>query len=163
DGKARGVVFLAYNASIAEQFEVIQRWVAGGNSSGISTSQPDPLLGVPRPGAPTVFRFSAGDQPVRVDLGDQALCTLEWGLYTFVPPMALLKDPDTLPADPGPWPPGSSTAPSSSLPSTTLSTASSPSSSSTTSSIASSSSSPSAGSPTVPVTPEQRRVKEEFE
>ena len=30
----RGLVFMAYNASLGEQFEVVQRWLAGGNSSG---------------------------------------------------------------------------------------------------------------------------------
>lgn len=92
DQDERGVLFMAYNASIAEQFEVIQRWLSGGNSSGVSSSQPDPLLGVPRLGEPSVFRFAAGDKVVRVDLGDQPVCQLEWGLYAFVPSMALLSD-----------------------------------------------------------------------
>ena len=34
DEADRGLVFMAYNASIAEQFEVIQRWITGGNSTG---------------------------------------------------------------------------------------------------------------------------------
>lgn len=88
----RGVLFMAYNASIAEQFEVIQRWLTGGNSSGVSSSEPDPLLGVPRVGEPAVFRFAHGDRVIRVDLGDQAICKLEWGLYAFVPPMDLLEN-----------------------------------------------------------------------
>ena len=43
----RGLIFMAYNASIAEQFEVIQRWVSGGNSTNIMSAQHDPFLGVP--------------------------------------------------------------------------------------------------------------------
>jgi Dyp-type peroxidase family len=103
DQNKRGVLFMAYNASIAEQFEVIQRWLTGGNSSGVSSSQSDPLLGVPRVGEPAVFRFAHGDKVVRVDLGDQAITKLEWGLYAFVPSMVLLRnlaDLVTAPDDP---------------------------------------------------------------
>ncbi|MET1111293.1 MAG: hypothetical protein ABWX67_07190, partial [Allosphingosinicella sp.] len=42
----RGVVFLAYNASLAEQYEVIQRWVNGGNPTGVGSWLSDPLMGV---------------------------------------------------------------------------------------------------------------------
>ena len=86
----RGVLFMAYNASIAEQFEVIQRWLTGGNSGGVSSAQPDPLLGVPHAGEASVFQFTQGDQVIRVELGDQPICRLEWGLYAFVPSMHLL-------------------------------------------------------------------------
>ena len=90
DHDERGLLFMAYNASIAEQFEVIQRWLTGGNSSGMSSTQADPFLGVPQLGQPTVYRFSHGDRVVRVDLGDQPLTQLEWGLYALVPSIALL-------------------------------------------------------------------------
>ena len=90
DQAERGVLFMAYNASIAEQFEVIQRWVSGGNSSGVSCAQADPFLGVPHQGEPTVYTFSHGDQVVRIDLGDQPVCRLLWGLYAWVPPIAQL-------------------------------------------------------------------------
>jgi len=90
----RGVLFMAYNASIAEQFEVIQRWLTGGNSSGVSSSQPDPFLGVPQQGEPRVFRCTHGDQVLRIDLGDEPINSLEWGLYTFVPSIELLQSLD---------------------------------------------------------------------
>jgi Dyp-type peroxidase family len=109
DEKERGVLFLAYNASIAEQFEVIQRWLTGGNSSGVSSAQPDPICGVPRLDEPTVFRFTHGKDVVRVNFGQQAICKLEWGLYAFVPPMALLKDLAQLTTDPGEDPPKAET------------------------------------------------------
>ncbi len=48
-GDDRGIIFQAYNASIAEQFEVIQRWVSGGNSTGTYSRQNDALLGLPLP------------------------------------------------------------------------------------------------------------------
>ena len=46
DDKDRGVMFMAYGASIAEQYEVIQRWVNSGNSSGVGSWLSDPLMGV---------------------------------------------------------------------------------------------------------------------
>ena len=87
----RGIVFMAYNASIAEQFEVIQRWLAGGNSSGVSSSQDDPLLGVPEIGQRRMFRFVHEGKVLRMDLGERSLVRLEWGLYAFVPSIACLK------------------------------------------------------------------------
>jgi hypothetical protein len=37
---------MAYCASIAEQFEAIQRWIAGGNSSGVGSAQGDGRDGI---------------------------------------------------------------------------------------------------------------------
>ncbi len=85
----RGILFMAYCGSIAEQFETLQGWIAGGNSSGVSSAQSDPLLGVPRPGEKRSFRYveTSGGKAVvrRVDLGDQPFVELQWGLYLFVP------------------------------------------------------------------------------
>ncbi|MBO9512848.1 MAG: Dyp-type peroxidase [Variovorax sp.] len=95
DPKAdRGILFMAYCASIAEQFETIQRWIAGGNSSGVSSAQADPLLAVPRPGDRRTFRCLAApdsDEVLRVDLGDKPFVSLQWGLYLFVPSMHALR------------------------------------------------------------------------
>lgn len=90
--QARGVVFMAYNASIAEQFEVIQRWLTGGNSSGVCSTHTDPLLGVPQAGEDHIFRFCHGDRVHRVNLGSQPLSQLDWGLYAFVPSMRRLRE-----------------------------------------------------------------------
>lgn len=90
----RGVVFMAYNASIAEQFEVVQRWIAGGNSSGVASAQSDPLLGVPQPGDPRTFRFFDDNRVLRVDLDTdptKPFVKLEWGAYLFVPSTAALQ------------------------------------------------------------------------
>jgi Dyp-type peroxidase family len=88
----RGLFFMAYCGSIAEQFEVVQRWVAGGNSSGVASSHGDPLLAVPQAGQPRWFQWLHDDNQVRrVSLGDEALTTLRWGLYLFVPAMAGLR------------------------------------------------------------------------
>ncbi|GAA4357695.1 hypothetical protein GCM10023165_51930 [Variovorax defluvii] len=101
----RGIVFMAYCANIAEQFETIQRWIAGGNSSGVSSSQADPFLAVPQPGEKRTFRYiDAHNRVARVDLGDAPFVTLEWGMYLFVPTvqaLGRLKDfcqPITAPA-----------------------------------------------------------------
>jgi Dyp-type peroxidase family len=88
----RGIVFMAYCASIAEQFETIQRWIAGGNSSGGSSAQADPFLGVPQLGEKRVFRYiDAAGHVARVDLGDKPFVQLEWGLYLFAPSLQALS------------------------------------------------------------------------
>ena len=88
----RGVVFMAFCASIAEQFEVLQRWIAGGNSSGVSSGQADPFLGVPEAGELRTFRFLDEDGAVRrVHLGERPFVSLQWGLYLFMPSLATLK------------------------------------------------------------------------
>jgi Dyp-type peroxidase family len=96
DGVDRGIVFMAYNASIAEQYEVIQRWLSGANSSGVFSGHGDPLLGVPQRGDARTFRFREGNRVVRVHLDDPAAKTcrpfveLQWGVYLFVPSMTAL-------------------------------------------------------------------------
>lgn len=88
----RGLFFMAYCGSIAEQFEVVQRWVAGGNSSGVASSHSDPFLGVPQQGQPRSHQWlDEQGQLQRVDLGDEPLTTLRWGLYLFVPSLAALE------------------------------------------------------------------------
>ena len=95
----RGLLFVAYNASLGEQFEVIQRWLAGGNSSGAGSDVADPLLGVPENGRRRFFRFEHADQAYRVHLDGsddlfadpRPLVTLEWGLYGFAPSVTALR------------------------------------------------------------------------
>lgn len=87
----RGLMFIAFNASIAEQFEVIQRWISGGNGSGAVSAQSDPFLGVPMKGQPRIFQFRHNDDVERVDLGDEPFVTLRWGLYLFAPSMHALR------------------------------------------------------------------------
>ncbi len=102
NAEERGLLFMAYNASIAEQFEAIQRWLTGANSSGISSSQSDPIVGVPRPGDARVMRFSHDGAVCRVALDDPRtgadapgapapITRLEWGLYLFTPSITALK------------------------------------------------------------------------
>ncbi|HSW22629.1 MAG TPA: hypothetical protein VLJ62_07675, partial [Burkholderiaceae bacterium] len=88
----RCTLFMAYCASIAEQFENVQRWVAGGNSSGVGSTQSDPLLGVPREDERRMFRWvDATGAPQRAEIGTKAFVELQWGLYLFVPALPALR------------------------------------------------------------------------
>ncbi len=80
----RGIVFIAYNASLAEQFEVIQRWMNGGNITNIAAPANDALLGVHPLEGPKIFRFPHGDAVARVEIA-KPFVGVEWGLYAFVP------------------------------------------------------------------------------
>ncbi|MBA2401027.1 MAG: hypothetical protein H0V72_20460, partial [Bradyrhizobium sp.] len=89
----RGLVFMAYNASIGEQFEVVQRWLTAGNSSGSYSGESDPLFGQAEPGRRRFFRFTEQGQTVRMALDGsdrlhdepRPLVRLEWGTYLFAP------------------------------------------------------------------------------
>lgn len=93
DSTDRGLVFMAYNASLAEQFEVVQRWITGANSSGASSGHSDPLLGVPVAGRVRHFRFEHAGQTCSMALDGseqladtpQPLIALQWGAYLFAP------------------------------------------------------------------------------
>lgn len=94
----RGLVFMAYNASIGEQFETVQHWLSSGNSAGGYSGQPDPLVGQPEPGLPRIYRFEHAGTTVRVELdGDRdalaeprPLVRLEWGGYFLTPTLPAL-------------------------------------------------------------------------
>ncbi len=100
----RGIVFLAYNANISEQFEAVQRWLTGGNSTGSTSSESCPIVGVPDNGYPRFFRFEYVDQKTgqshvfRVQLeaatpifdNPSSLTQLEWGMYLFAPSISVL-------------------------------------------------------------------------
>lgn len=99
DAAERGLYFMAYCGSLAEQFEIVQRWMAGGNSSGVHASHSDPMLGVPQPGVRRTFQWLGSDgQVMRIDLGDEPITELQWGLYLFAPSLEGLR---VLAAGPG--------------------------------------------------------------
>ncbi|MEM6303861.1 MAG: hypothetical protein AAF744_04025 [Pseudomonadota bacterium] len=95
DDADRGLMFICYNASLAEQFEIIQRWVAGGNSTGIASGHGDPLLSPKRPGEQKVFRFVHGaegaERVVSINLPDRPVGQLQWGTYAFTPSLEGLR------------------------------------------------------------------------
>jgi len=96
----RGLVFMTYNADIGEQFEVVQRWISGGNSTGGYSGQSDPFLGVAENGVRRYFRFEDEGKTVRsvaLDGSAEALgerkpfVRLDWGAYLFAPSMTALR------------------------------------------------------------------------
>lgn len=100
----RGLVFMAYAQSLSEQFEVVQRWLAGGNSTGKSSAVSCPIVGVPENGYPRRFRFEHADAAGQVHLFDveleartplfedpAVLTQLEWGLYLFAPSFSAMR------------------------------------------------------------------------
>ena len=95
----RGLVFMAYNANLGEQFEVIQSWISGGNSSGGYSGVSDPLLGLAEPGKKRFFRFEHDGKAIHMPLdGEDQLhvepkpfIRLEWGAYLLAPSIKALE------------------------------------------------------------------------
>jgi Dyp-type peroxidase family len=97
----RGLMFMCYQSSLAEQFEVIQRWINGGNSTGISSAQNDPLLGVSPKASPDqfgrdigqkrLFQFEWEGKVARIEM-DEQFVSLRWGVYLFVPSRSALEE-----------------------------------------------------------------------
>ncbi|MEO1493802.1 MAG: hypothetical protein AAFV19_16740 [Pseudomonadota bacterium] len=87
----RGLFFTCFNASIAEQFEVVQRWISGGNITKIYSKHDDPLMGLPEPGEKRFFRFQHNGKTENLPLPDAPLVKLEWGIYLFTPSVAAIK------------------------------------------------------------------------
>lgn len=89
----RGIVFLAYAASLAEQYEVIQRWVNGGNSSGVASAHPDLLAGTfpHRPRSERSLSFQHEGQLKKLPVPQTPFTALRWGLYLFVPSTTALE------------------------------------------------------------------------
>ncbi len=86
----RGIVFIAHCSSIAEQYEVIQRWLNAGNATGVSSTLNDPLTGVQARKGRRVFRCFDNGTLKHVEL-TESLVTLNWGEYFFVPSQPALK------------------------------------------------------------------------
>ncbi|HET9930627.1 MAG TPA: hypothetical protein VFQ35_08065, partial [Polyangiaceae bacterium] len=88
----RGLLFMSYCASIADQYEVIQRWVNGGNSSGVLSSHADPLAGnfPERNGFERLLSCVHEGQPISIPLPARPLSELKWGLYLYVPSIGAL-------------------------------------------------------------------------
>lgn len=96
----RGIVFMAFCSSLAEQYEVIQRWLNAGNPTGVSASQNDPLTGVLPPDGTRTFRFLGEDGEIHRCTTQESFTELEWGHYFFCPSKTALKTL-TSPRDPG--------------------------------------------------------------
>jgi Dyp-type peroxidase family len=89
---ARGVMFLAFAASLADQYEVVQRWVNGGNSTGVLSAHPDLIAGTFRPGERRQLKYrTPGGDVDTITLPPKPAATLRWGLYAFVPSTSALQ------------------------------------------------------------------------
>ncbi|HEX4355411.1 MAG TPA: hypothetical protein VHZ95_20940 [Polyangiales bacterium] len=75
-----GLMFMAYNANIGAQFEVIQRWLNGGNSTGLFSRYNDVLTGTP-----SWTRAIPGSRGATLQPPRKPLIELRWGVYAFVP------------------------------------------------------------------------------
>ena len=92
DNGDRGIMFMAYCASLAEQYEVIQRWLNGANPTGVSASRNDPLTGAlertETEGHLFTVQTATGPRQVVIP---EPLTKLEWGSYFFVPSRTALQ------------------------------------------------------------------------
>ena len=87
----RGVMFMAYCANLAEQYETIQRWVNGGNSTNTFSDHKDPLVGPLPKNGKNIFRYIDNAGKVqRVEI-NKSFATLEWGTYLFVPSFTAIQ------------------------------------------------------------------------
>lgn len=87
-----GLMFMALNASIADQYEVIQRWINGANIAGGFSAHPDIFAG-PLPegdGPPRHLTLQINGQVRKVPLPKKPFSGLKWGLYLFMPSKAAL-------------------------------------------------------------------------
>lgn len=86
DASDEGIVFMAYCASLGSQYEVIQKWVNGGNSTGTYGGQVDPMSGVPGIADTSyVYVEETTGKVVEVPMPARPLLSLKWGLYLFAP------------------------------------------------------------------------------
>jgi deferrochelatase/peroxidase EfeB len=97
DGVDRGLLFMSYQTSIAEQFEFVTKtWANRRNSP--HNSEPntghDPLIG--QSNDPRFVRLPHDEDPTRdelFDLPEQAWVLMTGGGYFFTPPISALSGP----------------------------------------------------------------------
>jgi len=89
DGVPRGLMFVCYQASIARQFEFIQRrWIGDGNALGAGAAR-DFLLGGPDPGGRFVIPGGPDGSPL-VLAPQPRFVTLRGGDYFFAPSLTAI-------------------------------------------------------------------------
>jgi hypothetical protein len=91
-GTPRGSMFMATCGNLAEQYEILLRWVNGGNSSRLGSWAADPLIGPALAGDRRIFAFPHAGRVCRVPIDDAGLpvTQLNWSLYAIVTPIDFL-------------------------------------------------------------------------
>jgi len=90
DGVKRGLLFIALNARIDQQFEFVQgRWINGGEFLGQVGASRDPMLAAHEPGSGDCCAFPPAPAPVT---GLTRFVTMRGGDYFFVPGIGALKE-----------------------------------------------------------------------
>ncbi|HPU15217.1 MAG TPA: Dyp-type peroxidase, partial [Polymorphobacter sp.] len=89
----QGSMFMAYCANLGEQYEVVLRWLNGGNSTRIGSFLGDPLCGVPDKVRTRTYRFTHQGRVYRLQLPSEAdaAVKLSWSLYLFAPSIDMIK------------------------------------------------------------------------
>lgn len=88
DGAERGLLFACFNASIARQFETVQRWQVDGNVFGLGPANRDFLTGCDS--GQQGFTIP-GNPPVHVPGPGRPLVTVRGGEYLYVPSISGLR------------------------------------------------------------------------
>jgi hypothetical protein len=88
----RGSLFMASCADLAQQYEVLLRWVNGANSSRLGSWASDPICGPAVAGEPRILVFPDDTlvRRIEVDAG-KPVARLDWSLYTLVPPVSWVR------------------------------------------------------------------------
>ena len=90
DGQARGVAFMAINASIRYQFEFLQtEWANNGEFANLSRIDIDPFAGEPRAGSR--FRIPAPQDRPKNIFNLPNFVTLRGGGYYFIPSITAVR------------------------------------------------------------------------
>ncbi|HYQ02438.1 MAG TPA: hypothetical protein VER96_27390 [Polyangiaceae bacterium] len=91
DKYERGVMFTAIAASLAEQYEVVQRWVNGGNVTGVFSGHPDLIAGThPHDSGRQLQYPNEKGGSASVNVPSKPAAGLDWGLYGYVPSRSAL-------------------------------------------------------------------------
>jgi hypothetical protein len=91
-GAVRGSMFMASCGDLAEQYEILLRWLNGGNSSRLGSWAADPVIGPALAGDRRVFAFPHGGRVCRLPMDDAGLpvTQLAWSFYAIVTPVDFL-------------------------------------------------------------------------
>jgi Dyp-type peroxidase family len=92
DKSERGVMFMAIAASLAEQYEIVQRWVNGGNSTGVLSAHPDLVAGTFPDNSGRFLRYrTTTGQEKTLAVPSKPPATLRWGLYALLPSTSAIE------------------------------------------------------------------------